>query len=55
MEHARELAAENDRSAADGRPRLMDEIRRGLGLKHYGLRTEQAYLCWIRRYIRDNG
>lgn len=33
-------------------PRLLDEVRRRLRLKHYSFRTEQAYLGWIRRYIR---
>lgn len=33
----------------------MDEVRRGLRLRHCSLRTQQAYLHWIRRYIRDNG
>ena len=36
------------------RPRLFDEVRRRLRLKHYSLRTEQAYLYWIRRYIKAN-
>ena len=36
------------------RPRLFDEVRRRLRVKHYSLRTEQAYL-WIRRYIQNNG
>lgn len=36
------------------RPRLLDEVRRRLRLKRYSLRTEQAYLHWIRRYIRCN-
>lgn len=34
--------------------RLFDEIRRRLRVKHYSLRTEQAYLYWIRRYIKAN-
>ena len=33
---------------------LMDEVRRRLRLKHYSLRTEQAYLGWIRRFILAN-
>jgi hypothetical protein len=37
------------------RPRLLHEVRSRLRLKHYSLRTEQAYLYWIRRYIRYNG
>lgn len=40
---------------AQERPRLLDEVRGRLRLKHYSLRTEQVYLYWIRRYIRANG
>ncbi|HRO27349.1 MAG TPA: integron integrase [Luteimonas sp.] len=36
-------------------PRLLDDVRARMRLKHYSLRTEQAYLYWIRRYIRANG
>jgi integron integrase len=39
-------------SARPARPKLFDEIRRRLRVKHYSLRTEQAYLYWIRRYIK---
>jgi integron integrase len=35
-------------------PRLMDEVRRRIRVKHYSLRTEQAYLGWIRRFIVEN-
>jgi hypothetical protein len=31
--------------------KLLDRVRERLRLKHYSLRTEQAYLHWIRRYI----
>ena len=41
-------------STAQAQPRLLDEVRRRLRLKHYSLRTEQAYVYWIRRYIRTN-
>lgn len=34
---------------------LLEEVRRRLRLKHYSLRTEQAYLSWIRRFILANG
>jgi hypothetical protein len=33
----------------------MDEVRRRIRLKHYSLRTEQAYVGWIRRFILANG
>ncbi|WP_197253242.1 phage integrase N-terminal SAM-like domain-containing protein, partial [Paenibacillus dendritiformis] len=36
-------------------PRLLDQVRGRLRLKHYSLRTEQAYVAWIRRFILANG
>ena len=36
-------------------PRLLDEVRRVLRLKHYSLRTEAVYVGWIRRFILVNG
>jgi integron integrase len=47
-------AADTNDGAA-GRPRLLDDVRSRLRLKHYSVRTEQAYLYWIRRYIHANG
>lgn len=35
--------------------RLIEEVRRKLRVKHYSLRTEQAYLAWVRRFILANG
>jgi site-specific recombinase XerD len=32
-------------------PRLLDRVRWHLRVKRYSLRTEQAYLDWIRRFI----
>lgn len=36
-------------------PRLLDEVRRVLRVKHYSLRTEHIYVGWIRRFILGNG
>lgn len=36
-------------------PRLLDRVRDKIRLKHYSLRTEQAYLDWIRRFILHHG
>ncbi len=36
-------------------PRLFDEVRRCLRVKHYSLRTEKVYWGWIRRFILANG
>ncbi len=35
-------------------PRLFDEIRRVVRVKHYSKRTEQAYLGWAKRFILAN-
>ena len=35
-------------SHADGpQPRLLDRVRERLRVKHYSIRTEQAYVDWI--------
>ncbi len=31
--------------------RLLDQVREAIRLKHYSIRTEQAYVTWIKRYI----
>lgn len=36
-------------------PRLLDQIREALRLRHYSLRTEQAYLHWTKRFIYFHG
>jgi integron integrase len=32
-------------------PKLLDQVREAIRLRHYSIRTEQAYLDWIKRYI----
>jgi integron integrase len=34
-----------------GKPRLLDQVREAIRLRHYSYRTEQQYVAWIRRYI----
>lgn len=36
-------------------PRLLEQVRARLRVKHYSLRTEQAYVNWIRRFVIANG
>ena len=35
--------------------RLLCQVREAIRLKHYSIRTEQAYLGWLKRYIYFNG
>jgi hypothetical protein len=37
------------------KPKLLDQVRQLMRLRHYSLRTEEAYLGWIRRYILFHG
>ena len=37
---------------ADRPPRLLEQVRRALRIRHYSPRTESAYVHWIVRYIR---
>jgi site-specific recombinase XerD len=32
-------------------PKLLDQVREVLTMKHYAYRTEQAYIDWIKRFI----
>ncbi len=44
---------ENPSSASA--PKLLDQVRGKIRLKHYSIRTEQSYVDWIRRYILFHG
>jgi hypothetical protein len=33
------------------KPKLLDQVRDVTRRKHYSLRTEQAYIDWIKRFI----
>lgn len=39
----------------DGKPKLLDQVRVVLRKRHYSHRTEEAYVGWIRQYIRYHG
>src|SRR5205809_1864253 len=41
--------------AEASKPKLLDQIRQLMRLRHYSLRTEEAYVGWIRRYILFHG
>jgi hypothetical protein len=45
------LAAQGARN----KPKLLDQVRDVIWRKHLSIRTEQAYVDWIRRYILFHG
>jgi integrase len=32
-------------------PRLLDQVREAIRVRHYSIRTEKSYVSWIRQYI----
>jgi integrase len=38
-----------------GKAKLLDRVREAIRLKHYSLRTEHAYIDWIKRFILFHG
>jgi len=55
----RGLSGMHDESlaAAPMRPpiRLLDQVREAIRYRHYSYRTEQAYVEWVRRFVRFHG
>ena len=45
----------SDKSTTTKSPKLLDQVRDKLRVKHYSIRTEQAYTGWIKRYILFHG
>ena len=41
--------------AGAGKPKLLDTVRDICRYKHYSIRTEQAYVDWIKRYVWFHG
>jgi len=39
----------------DRPPRLLDRLREKIRLKHYSIRTEEAYADWVRRFVVFHG
>ena len=38
-------------SPAPPKPKLLDQVRQAIRMRHYSYRTEKAYVHWIKRYI----
>ena len=49
------MATSVSRESDQGKPKLLDRVRDTIRFKHYSLRTEQAYVDWIKRFILFHG
>jgi integron integrase len=55
MSYDRESGVVTTGGTASQKPKLLEEVRRRLRVKHYSLRTEAAYIGWIKRFVMANG
>ena len=39
-------------TVSDKQPKLLDRVRTTIRLRNYSIRTEEAYVAWIERFIR---
>lgn len=46
---------QQDTPTAPPKPRLLDQMREVIRVKHYSLRTEKTYLSWVRHFIHWSG
>jgi integron integrase len=37
------------------KPKLLDQVREAIRMRHYSVRTEEAYVSWIKRFILFHG
>ena len=37
------------------KPKILDQLRNAIRLRHYSIRTEETYVQWVRRYILFHG
>ncbi len=44
----------DDPASGPRKPKLLDRVRAAIRVRHYSVRTEQAYIGWIRRFIHHH-
>src|SRR5712692_9365459 len=48
-------AAGIDQNREGPKPKLLDQVRAAIRTRHYSLRTEDAYVHWIKRFVLFHG
>ena len=49
--HASTTSSNGDLGIAAPKPKLLDQVREAIHTRQYSVRTEKAYVQWIKRYI----
>src|SRR6266496_3097756 len=55
MKKAKAAKASEVRVVSNPKARLLDQVREVIRVKHYSIRTEEAYVQWIKRFIFFHG
>ena len=50
MKHYTSIITIND-AAVTQKPKLLDQVRHAIRIRHYSPRTEETYIHWIKRFI----
>ena len=45
------MSQDSQNTATIKKPKLLDKVRNALRTKHYSMKTEEAYIYWIKKYI----
>ena len=51
---SREQSIGKSPAAASGKPKLLDQVKNEMRVKHYSRKTEESYISWIKRFILFN-
>lgn len=49
------MKPDNNFAISERAPKLLDQVRDAIRIRHYSIRTEEAYVQWIRSFIRFHG
>jgi integrase len=49
------MKPDNNFAISERSPKLLDQVRDAIRIRHYSIRTEEAYVQWIRSFIRFHG
>jgi len=55
MADAKAADSSSDGVVPNPKARLLDQVREVIRVKHYSIRTEEAYVQWIKRFIFFHG
>lgn len=55
IQYFQAMKPDTDFSTSERAPKLLDQMRDAIRIRHYSIRTEEAYVHWTRAFIRFHG